>query len=169
MIRGFDPSSPLPDEFGPAPKESTSAGSAKVVVAIDTQDLDDVVIVGVNANDRPGLLLDISRGLHSLGLQLHHTEASVVLNRSISIWRCALIDEHGTADAEEMQAVLRVSTLFNFLYCIYCCWELTILFETLLRICSKKVGLEQQNVGDSVSFEHWLQINLDFVAKLWKI
>ena len=50
------------------------AGPAKVLVVIDTQDLDDVVIVGINSNDRPGLLLHISRGLHSLGLQLHHTE-----------------------------------------------------------------------------------------------
>ena len=54
-----------------APKEAKLTGSAKVVVFIDTQDLDDVIIVAVNANDRPGLLLEISRGLHSLGLELH--------------------------------------------------------------------------------------------------
>ena len=78
---------------------------------IDTQDLDDVVLVAVNANDRPGLLLDISRGLHTLGLQLHHTEASVVLNRSLSIWRCEAID-NAELDAEEVRAVL-ISLLDN--------------------------------------------------------
>lgn len=84
---------------------SNLSGGVKVVVTVDTQDLEDVVLVGINANDRPGLLLDISRGLHSLGLQLHHTEASVVLNRSLSIWRCEAID-NAELDAEEVRAVL---------------------------------------------------------------
>lgn len=109
MIRGYDPSEPLDTDT--APKEAKLAGPTKVVVVVDTKDFDDVVIVGINANDRPGLLLDISRLLHRLGLQLHHTEASVILNRSISIWRCALIDvdsnEH--PDEETMQEFLRVS------------------------------------------------------------
>lgn len=107
MIRGYDPSEPFPEELDSAPRESRLAGPAKIVVVIDTQDLEDMVIVGINVTDRPGLLLDISRGLHSLGLQLHHTEASVILSRSISIWRCALIDDGEVApNAEEMQAIL---------------------------------------------------------------
>ena len=96
----------MSEELELAQRENKLSGPSKVVVAIDTQDLEDVVIVGINAVDRPGLLLDISRGLHSLGLQLHHTEASVILGRSISIWRCALIDEDGNANAAEMQTVL---------------------------------------------------------------
>ena len=96
----------MSEELELAQRENKLSGPSKVVVAIDTQDLEDVVIVGINAVDRPGLLLDISRGLHSLGLQLHHTEASVILCRSISIWRCALIDEDGNANAAEMQTVL---------------------------------------------------------------
>lgn len=123
MIRGYNPSEPLPKELKEVVKDETTvghrpsrmdlresrlAGPAKVVVVIDTQDLEDVVIVGVNVNDRPGLLLDISRGLHSLGLQLHHTEAAVILNRSISVWRCALIEDDGRhPDAAEMKAVLQ--------------------------------------------------------------
>ena len=69
MIRGYNPSEPfLPsDDMHP---ESLLAGPTKVIVVIDTQDLEDVVLVGINGNDRPGLLLDISRGLHSMGLQL---------------------------------------------------------------------------------------------------
>ena len=111
MIRGYDPSEPFPEELDSAPRESRLAGPAKIVVVIDTQDLEDMVIVGINVTDRPGLLLDISRGLHSLGLQLHHTEASVILSRSISIWRCALIDDGEVApNAEEMQAILSVSS-----------------------------------------------------------
>ena len=95
-----------------APKEAKLTGPAKVVVSIDTQDLDEVVIVAVNANDRPGLLLEISRGLHSLGLELHHTEASVMEGRSISIWRCAFIDDGGHPDAIEIETVLN-ETLDN--------------------------------------------------------
>ncbi|EJK77635.1 hypothetical protein THAOC_00520 [Thalassiosira oceanica] len=86
-------------------REKTVQFAESVVVTVDTQDLEDVVLVGINANDRPGLLLDISRGLHSLGLQLHHTEASVVLNRSLSIWRCEAID-NAELDAEEVRAIL---------------------------------------------------------------
>lgn len=106
MIRGYDISEPFLDAES-APKESRLDGPAKVVVAIDTKDLEDMVIVGINANDRPGLLLNISRGLHSLGLQLHHTEASVIMTRSISIWRCALIDDNVHPDAADMQAVIQ--------------------------------------------------------------
>lgn len=102
VIRGFEP-----DDDTPMNSQSVSnlSGGVKVVVTVDTQDLEDVVLVGINANDRPGLLLDISRGLHSLGLQLHHTEASVVLNRSLSIWRCEAID-NAELDAEEVRAIL---------------------------------------------------------------
>ena len=56
----------------------------KIVVTVDRN----LVVVGVDAQDRPGLLLDISKGLLRLKLQLHHTEAAVVDERSLSIWRC---------------------------------------------------------------------------------
>ena len=105
MIRGYNPSEP----FFPSDdmhQESMLGGPTKVIVVIDTQELEDVVLVGINSIDRPGLLLTISRGLHSLGLQLHHTEASVISGRSISIWRCALIDDDTHPDAADMQAVL---------------------------------------------------------------
>jgi hypothetical protein len=66
------------------------------------------VVVGVNAVDRAGLLLDVSKGLLSLKLSLRHTEASVVGPRSISIWRCELVDSD-LPDLEEIWSVLNVS------------------------------------------------------------
>ena len=102
LIRGFESNDDTPMKTHSV---SNLSGGVKVVVTVDTQDLEDVVLVGINANDRPGLLLDISRGLHALGLQLHHTEASVVQNRSLSIWRCEVID-NAELDAEEVRAVL---------------------------------------------------------------
>ena len=115
LVRGFDPSQPVSVDDSTSLHDVTYlGGSTKVVVVLDTQDLNDAVIVGVNANDRPGLLLDISRGLHSMGLQLHHTEASVILSRSISIWRCEVIDSESAADADEMRSVLKVSLSCNF-------------------------------------------------------
>ena len=56
----------------------------KVVVTIEK----DLVVVGVDARDRTGLLLDISKSLLRFHVQLRHTEAAVVGDRSISIWRC---------------------------------------------------------------------------------
>jgi len=77
---------------------------AQIVVANDFRGL---VLVGINAPDRPGLLLDISKGLLRLDLQLHHSEAAVVNDRSVSVWRCEYLEKKET-DAEEIWAVLSV-------------------------------------------------------------
>ena len=74
---------------------------AKIVVTIEK----DLVVVGVNAHDRPGLLLDISKGLLRLELELHHTEAAVVAERSISVWRCQPIGTE-IPDLEEIWSVM---------------------------------------------------------------
>jgi di/tricarboxylate transporter len=47
-----------------------------------------VILIGVNASDRPALLHDLSKGMKKLSLQTLHNEASVVGLRSISVWRC---------------------------------------------------------------------------------
>ena len=52
------------------------------------------------------MLLSISRGLHSVGLQLHHTEAAVILDRSVSVWRCEFIDDV-RIEPEEMEENIR--------------------------------------------------------------
>lgn len=77
----------------------------KVVVTIDH----DFVAIGVNAKDRAGLLMDISKGLLRLKLQLHHTEAAVIGERSLSIWRCEPIGAD-IPDLEEIWSVLTVSS-----------------------------------------------------------
>jgi hypothetical protein len=66
------------------------------------------VVIGIDAHDRPGLLLDLSKGLSSLRLNLRHTEASVVGQRSLSVWRCELL-ESSLPDLEEIWSVLNVS------------------------------------------------------------
>ena len=49
---------------------------------------ENVVAVAIDTKDRSGLLLDISKCLSKLQLELHHTEAAVKNGRSLSIWRC---------------------------------------------------------------------------------
>ena len=73
----------------------------KIIVTIEK----DLVVVGINAHDRAGLLLDISKGLLRLDLQLHHTEAAVFNERSVSIWRCQVIGTE-LPDVEEIWSVL---------------------------------------------------------------
>lgn len=109
MMRGYTPSDPLPQELYLAPKDPILAGPAKVIVVVESQDLEDVIIIGITSHDRPCLLRDISCGIGDLGLQVHHTEASVVQSRSISVWRCALIDGGRNPDEAEMQGILSVS------------------------------------------------------------
>jgi uncharacterized protein with PhoU and TrkA domain len=76
-------------------------GAHKVVVTSEHG----FVIVGVDARDRPGLLLDISKGLLQLNLTLRHSEASVIGTRSISIWRCEVIEAE-LPDLEEIWSVM---------------------------------------------------------------
>eukprot|EP00977_Amphora_coffeiformis_P009247 scaffold2102_cov161-Amphora_coffeaeformis.AAC.31 len=83
------------------PYELASKDPTKINVTIEK----DLVVVGVNARDRPGLLLDISKGLLRLELELHHTEAAVVADRSISIWRCQPIGTE-IPDLEEIWSVM---------------------------------------------------------------
>jgi len=88
----------------------------QIVVTTDYHDSGSqrLVLVGINARDRTGLLLDISRGLLRLELQLRHTEAAVIDERSISIWRCEFLGTQ-LPDMEEIWSVLSVS------FCIISC------------------------------------------------
>lgn len=116
MIRGILPSEPNRGELLPLhpAKRSTSntvcesTDPAQIVVAPDEQTVPPMVVVGVNCLDRPGLLHDISKCLFSLRLQCHHSEASVIGLRSVSVWRCEILD-NGVADEEEIWTVLNVS------------------------------------------------------------
>ena len=112
MIRGVARDEPTGDENLPFLRkkggttiQSNLTGPHQVVVTSENE----LVVVGVNANDRPGLLLDISRGLLRLNLSLRNTEASVVQQRSISIWRCEIINSE-LPDLEEIWSVLNVSS-----------------------------------------------------------
>lgn len=106
VIRGVERDEPTGDENLKAlqrrPNRSMIQDAApKVVVTSDHE----FVVVGVNARDRPGLLLDLSKGLLRLKLSLRHTEASVVGQRSISIWRCELVEAE-LPDLEEIWSIL---------------------------------------------------------------
>ena len=109
FIRGEEYLEPLVEESVELHEVTNLAldGPAKIVVLLDSQDLNDIVTIGVNANDRPGLLQDISGRLHSLGLQLHHTEAAVVSTRSFSVWRCEMFDDESNLDADEILTALK--------------------------------------------------------------
>jgi len=119
-IRGIAPSSPSDEELTPGTtikitaknKNTARRGQlaenepTKIVAVVDKQSEQRLVIIGVNCYDRPGLLLDISKGLLRLGLQLHHTEAAVVGTRSLSIWRCEVMKDGGSSDIGEIWNVL---------------------------------------------------------------
>jgi K+/H+ antiporter YhaU regulatory subunit KhtT len=84
-------------------RQLKASGAHKVVVTSEHG----YVIVGIDTRDRPGLLLDISKGLLRLNLTLRHSEASVVKDRSISIWRCEVIGAN-LPDLEEIWSVMNV-------------------------------------------------------------
>ena len=91
---------------GIAPVKSTKVNQIDIV--IDNRSDNRLVLVGINARDRPGLLLDISKCLLRLDLQLHRTEAAVLEERSVSVWRCTY-NENIDPDEGEVRAKLNVS------------------------------------------------------------
>ena len=104
LIRGNEPSEQATGMTSPTTRrrpELRADDPAKIVVTIDHH----LVVVGISAKDRAGLLLDISKALLRLKLELRHTEAAVRDDRSISIWRCEVM---GTdlPDPEEIWTVL---------------------------------------------------------------
>lgn len=114
-IRGVERDEPMGGEKLPimrskigGKRQSDLAGPHKVVVTSENE----LVVIGINANDRPGLLLDISKGLLRLNLSFRHTEASVVQQRSISVWRCELLEAE-VPDLEEIWSVLNVSCMYQ--------------------------------------------------------
>lgn len=72
--------------YAPLYHAPSLGGSSRVVVA--NQEDHDLVVVAIDTLDRPGLMMDISKCLARLHLELHHTEAAVHNSRSLSIWRC---------------------------------------------------------------------------------
>jgi hypothetical protein len=52
----------------------------------------DLIIIGVNSHDRPGLLNEISKCLTGMKLQCHRAEAAVIGLRSLSVWRCERLE-----------------------------------------------------------------------------
>jgi len=97
MIRKVERDEPVMEK-----KENYAPLATHKVVVMTEHDL---VVIGIDARDRPGLLLDVSKGLSSLRLNLRHTEASVVGQRSISVWRCESV-ETALPDLDEIWSVL---------------------------------------------------------------
>jgi len=64
-----------------------------------------IIVVAIDTIDRPGVLLDISKVLVRLGLDCQKTEAAVVRKRSLSLWRCKVL-ENGTLDINDIWKVL---------------------------------------------------------------
>jgi Citrate transporter len=95
-----------------------SHGDKNAQVVVVTHNSRQHVLIGVNAPDRPGLLLDISKGLLRLNLSLHHTQAAVVGERSVSVWRCSHLEDKET-DTEEVQALLQCKCTYGSFVCLY--------------------------------------------------
>ncbi len=99
------------DGIASSRKISTTTNAPTKIIAVADKD-DPAVVVGVNTRDRPGLLLDVSKTLIRLGLNVHRTEAMVVDGRSLSLWRCEVMKD-GVSDIEEIWSVLNAMLEIN--------------------------------------------------------
>jgi len=64
--------------------EANSTARDRIIITVDQK----TIVIGIETADRSGLLLDLSKCLARLQMELHHTEAAVKHGRSLSIWRC---------------------------------------------------------------------------------
>ena len=78
-------------------------GQTKVVVTKD--ETEQVILVGVDAQDRRGVLKDIAHALLEQGLNVKHSEAKVFGSRSVSVWRSEPLGG-STPDLEEIWSVV---------------------------------------------------------------
>lgn len=103
VIRGVD----VDDDKQASLKVSSINAPPKIVAHADSNydSAQKLVVVAVDAPDRPGLLLDISKTLIRLGLNFHRTEAMAIEGRSLSLWRCEVMKD-GVSDIEEIWSVL---------------------------------------------------------------
>jgi len=106
VIRGIE----VPEEQGIMSKRNRLIRDVnappKIVAHADIDDSSTkLVVVAIDATDRPGLLLDVSKTLIRLGLNFHRTEAVVIDGRSLSLWRCEVM-ENGVSDIEEIWSVM---------------------------------------------------------------
>mmetsp|Transcript_27097 Transcript_27097/g.40742 ORF Transcript_27097/g.40742 Transcript_27097/m.40742 type:complete len:1257 (+) Transcript_27097:197-3967(+) len=99
------------DGFASSKNISTTTNAPTKIIAVADKD-DPAVVVGVNTRDRPGLLLDVSKTLIRLGLNVHRTEAMVLDGRSLSLWRCEVMED-GVSDIEEIWSVLNAMLEIN--------------------------------------------------------
>lgn len=94
-----------------AKESETALGPPLVTVDVDPDAHQDDpehvgrMVLGISANDRPGLLHDISQALNRLQVQLLHCEASAVGSRSVSIWRLQVLQN--TTTKEEITTVIK--------------------------------------------------------------
>lgn len=80
---------------------SLSGTSDRTIITIDKNTL----VIGIETADRSGLLLDLSKCLARLQVELHHTEAAVVQGRSLSIWRCGSTNLSEDFEAEVFSVI----------------------------------------------------------------
>ncbi|KAL7469645.1 hypothetical protein ACHAXS_009900 [Conticribra weissflogii] len=100
----------------------TPDASSATLLATETRTIvaehedQDLLVLAIDAPDRPGLLLDISKCLARLSLELRHTEAAVRNGRSLSIWRCqsssSSSSSDGAADDRTSEIWLVLQSLF---------------------------------------------------------
>ena len=103
--RGFTPSEPKENDLRPTSIITAKAKPPLVVVAEENINFSSIILIAIDAPDRPGLLKDISKALLKLHLHLHHTEASVHYQRSMSVWKCEPLSGH-TVELEEISTAL---------------------------------------------------------------
>jgi K+/H+ antiporter YhaU regulatory subunit KhtT len=94
----------LTDQIEGREPVETGSRPAKIILAHDSSDR--AILVGVDCSDRSGLLMDISSALFEQGLKLRHSEAKVIEDRSLSLWRCEVVDSAKSPELESIWTAL---------------------------------------------------------------
>eukprot|EP00977_Amphora_coffeiformis_P021935 scaffold10085_cov168-Amphora_coffeaeformis.AAC.6 len=108
---------------------SLPSNDVRVVV---TQADEGLIVIAIDCPDRSGLLLDISKCLARLQLEVHHTEAKVRSDRSLSVWRCETL-------ASSVNSNDFVSEIWSILQAMLTKKNVTTAKKLGLRVCRARV------------------------------
>lgn len=91
---------------GREPVESGLKPTRVIIAGEASSEEDRAELIAIDCPDRNGLLMDITQTLFQHGLKMRTSEAQVIDERSLSVWRCEAIDPSTVPDREEVWSAL---------------------------------------------------------------
>jgi di/tricarboxylate transporter len=87
-------------------REDVEPGPRPIQLIVTLDETEKIVLVGVDCEDHAGLMKQISDAIVQQGLNVRHSEAKVIADRSLSVWRCeTLVGSSSTVTPRDLDDI----------------------------------------------------------------